>query len=242
MADPLIISLNELRALLRKAFEGLYRHDQDVDALAQHVIDMEAHGLEGITMCARLIPSLRPTKPPILDHKSQGHYHINGRGSCLLTFVIGLSDLARASVQQHGSAHIAITETTHPSFVMGCLLHLAQHDLASAAVWADNDRARLAYKENSQSDLVMGEIEASNITGRVTLLAAPTHDRLDELCQTISGAALEALHGSTRFVNQWNARIDHGFPVSEVDYDALSRQAALVLVASSDQSRKGAGD
>jgi len=84
MSDTVTISLNELRALLRKAFEGVYGHDRDWNAMAETVLWLETRGLDGMQMFFESYAGLSRDKKLSVQNMTKGKLHLDlGGGSCV---------------------------------------------------------------------------------------------------------------------------------------------------------------
>ena len=91
----LYLSLNELRALLRRTYEALYHHGYDFAVMARSCLWLEVHGLDGIGLILRSLSDLEtPCREIKLSQPSESAFVLEGYGRCLIPFVNAAADLA----------------------------------------------------------------------------------------------------------------------------------------------------
>jgi len=109
MTDNITLSLNELRALLRRTYEALYHHGYDFGVMARSCLWLETHGLDGIGLILRSLDDLdTPCLQMQLTEAAAGHYIIDGQGRCLIPFINSATDLAIARAKQNGAGLIDV--------------------------------------------------------------------------------------------------------------------------------------
>lgn len=114
MSDHITISLNELRALLRKAFEGVFGHSRDWNAMADTVISLECDGYNGLNIFFKNYPAMHAGRKAIMSRSLEGDFVIEPHGTSLLEYVHLLGDLLLVDAQKTGQAKGRINAATNP--------------------------------------------------------------------------------------------------------------------------------
>ncbi|NNC76853.1 MAG: DUF3726 domain-containing protein [Woeseiaceae bacterium] len=245
------MSMNELSALLKRSFEGLgYCHAEYEDAAAS-VLWLEAHGLPGFETVARAWPRLSAgTGTEIqITNRNEPATIVDGGGASLFTagralaeFAVGARPVDDARLEcRHVCDRLAI--------------------LSSMKVFSDNGSAALAYWQDEQS-LHMAIIEAGQPCPDYRIKSTKDCDkrRLDAL-YLVHSKNRECIHDESsalllKTTEQSAARHMAGSEMSEyrrnrllngIEIDSSLRQALIasaerVLVESTEQSRRGAGE
>jgi len=113
MSDKITISLNELRALLRKAFEGVFGHSRDWNAMADTVIWLECNDLGGMRFFFEAYREMRLGRKASMLQSPAG-ISINANGTSLLEFVHLLGDVLLAEAKDKGWAKAQVSSAKHP--------------------------------------------------------------------------------------------------------------------------------
>lgn len=243
VADALIISLNELRSLLRKAFEGTYAHQFDVEAMAEQIISLQAYGLDGVSRAIEIASDAQiPQAPPQNEPLSKTHCRIDGKGASLLTLNDAITDLALAMLSVHSTARLDIRAITDPDLIMASLSRLASEDLFALAIWRQNQNHFAAFSTPDDKSLRIGPTQIHKAGTIIYLIAASTQDECLDAASRITDLSPDDWQTFMSHPYQLEHFIDHGFEVSSTHYRALNGMAARLLVETSEQSRKGAGD
>lgn len=108
MSDKITISINELRALLRKAFEGVFGHSRDWNAMTDTVIWLECHNHGGMALFFESYPKMHPVRKPALSETSANELVIEPNGAPLIEYVHLLSDVLLAAAQKQGEVKAQI--------------------------------------------------------------------------------------------------------------------------------------
>ncbi|WP_409432970.1 hypothetical protein ACJ3XI_00320 [Litorimonas sp. RW-G-Af-16] len=194
MSSPLKLSRNELLSLLKSAFQGLYKHDQDFSAMAETVLWLEMHGFGGVELLIGALGSDYdlPTCPAKLE-RTQAGYIFEGGGVSAIICAHNIADLMSTMVVQNTDAVMQIRGVTEPEA------------LAVLPELCERQGVRI-YPHH-----------------------LPSHAHL---LQPLSKASRQT----------FNDNLQNGIAIRRDHYDILSSIAARILVESTEQSRRGAGE
>ncbi len=108
MSDTITLSINELRALLRKAFEGVFGHSRDWNAMTDTVIWLECHNHNGMAIFFECYSNLKPDRQAHLSRLSANEWVIDPNGAPLIEYVHHLSDILLAAAKNTGRAEARV--------------------------------------------------------------------------------------------------------------------------------------
>lgn len=109
MSDPLKLSHNELSALLKLVFQGMFGHSQDWAALAAYVHWLETHGFEGVSILVQAIETNTLRRFDGAISKTEKGLHIDFNGNSILMGLPLLVDLAIAHSTKRKNCHIVVS-------------------------------------------------------------------------------------------------------------------------------------
>lgn len=242
----LTISLNEFRALLRKAFEGVYRHDKDWNALADLVLWLEYRGLNGLQVFIDAEASLDVADRPILERQPNGEVIVKGRGMSLLGCSLEIGDLLIAEAVQSGSCVMQVKDMLDPEFLAATVSRCADNGLAGAAWWpGENNWGMIAFQEEIDTQpnlyrvkLPLGYENYSDIT----LIADKSLENIQNKYPSWFSFLKLGQRPASEIDNLYLRHLDNGYQISEGNYKRLCHIADRVLVEATEQSRRGAGE
>ena len=248
MAD-LHLSLNELRALLRRTYEALYHHGYDFGVMARSCLWLETHGLDGIGLILRSLPGLEePCRDIELSETLPGHFILDGRGRCLIPFVNAAADLAIAMAQDDGFGQIDILNIYGRLNIFAALKKSARLNLYSAAIWYDagEERTHILWLQ-SRNDLpnyyILNEAHQGPWGGSgLRFICSNKPDIVTKNVRTILTQDTLPYKTSEDFTLAYERALEQGVVVSASAYATLNKIADRLLVPSTDASRKGAGE
>ena len=243
------LSLNELRALLRRTYEALYHHGYDFAVMARSCLWLEAHGLDGIGLILRSLSDLEtPCRDIELSELSANHFVLDGRGRCLIPFVNAAADLAIGAAQNSGHGQVDILNVFGRLNIFAALKKSARLNLHSAAIWYDagEDRTHILWLRSSKHlpDYFILNEAHTGPWGRsgIRFICSRTHDRVTKNVRTVLAENIEPYKTSDDFTFAYDAALERGIPVSNQAYAELNNIADRLLVPSTDASRRGAGE
>ena len=246
MSNDLRISLNEFRALLRKAFEGIYGHSRDWNALADLILWLEYRGLKGLESLFAAAPSLKAEYKLTLELSSQLDLSVNAKGASLLSLCPEIGDLLIANAQTTGVCAMQINNVTDAELIAATVNRCGQSGMAAAAWWPGQDGSgAIAFQSKNEAepnlyriDLPSGFEEYSDVFIVV-----------DQSLENIQGnhpdwfSYLEDGQTPSNEINNiYLSHLDNGYEISGNDYSRLCKLADRILVEATEQSRQGAGE
>lgn len=243
------LSLNELRAVLRRSYEALYHHGYDFDVMARSCLWLETHGLDGIGLTLRSLPDLeKPCGELQLSEISTGCFELDGQGRCLIPFVNASADLAIAAAQDDGLGQIDILNVYGQLNIFAVLKKPARLNLYAAAIWYDEgeERTHILWLQPS-SDLpnyyILNEVHQGPRGGSgLRFICANTSELVIKNIRAILTDDTIPYKTSEDFTAAYERALEEGVVVSPRAYATLNKIADRLLVPSTDASRKGAGE
>jgi len=240
---PVTLSLNEFRALLRKAFEGLYAHDQDWNALADLVLWLEFHGLSGLDVFLGSASSL-PGPAPI-SYRDDEQILVNGNGASLLTFNNRACDLLLADANMMGQSQLRVINVKHQDIIAASVARCAEEGFASVAWWIDEGgTARVVFQQALDQAPKLYKIQngVKHVHNNEITIMASKHIADIESSSPDWVDLNEDNVLQNQISNRYDEFLDHGFSLSGADYGQLCQLANKVLVEATEKSRQGAGE
>lgn len=245
----LFLSLNELRALMRRTYEALYHHDYDFGVMARSCLWLETHGLDGIGLILRSLPDLeKPCRDIELLEVSPAHFILEGYGRSLIPFVNASADLAIAAAQDDGFGQIDILNVFGRLNIFAALKKSARLNLYSAAIWYDRgkERTHILWLK-SANDLpdyyVLNEVHEGpwGLSG-LRFICSSMPKVIKKNVRAILSEGVVPFKTSADFIAAQKHALEYGISVSHDAYAALNKIADRLLVPATDASRRGAGE
>ncbi len=245
----LYLSLNELRALLRRTYEALYHHGYDFAVMARSCLWLEVHGFDGIGLILRSLDDLEtPCREIKLSETSQNQFVLNGYGRCLIPFVNAAADLAIGSAEENGFGQIDIINVFGRLNILAALKKTARLNLYSTAIWYDAGEARTHILWlNSSKDLPDYYILDESKDGPwgqsgLRFVCSKTADIISENVNVVLPHDAVPYKTCEQLARAHDLVLENGIPISVEAYSKLNKIADRLLVPSTDASRRGAGE
>ena len=248
-AETLNLSLNELRALLRRTYEALYHHGYDFLVMARSCLWLEAHGLDGIGLILRSLPDLEtPCREIVLAEPFAGQFVLEGHGRCLIPFVNVSADLAIAAAQDNGFGQIDILNVYGRLNIFAALKKSARLNLYAAAIWYDEgeERTHVLWLKPSKAlpdYYILNEVHqgAWGESG-LRFICSETSEVVTKNVRAVLGEDTAPFKTAEDFTNNYEQALENGITVTRQAYVELNKIADRLLVPSTDASRQGAGE
>lgn len=247
MTDTITISINEFRAILRKAFEGLYAHDHDYNQLARLVIWLECRQLSGVEMFLEAEANHGAEWDLKLNELEAGEYEIEANGLSLLCFSDLACDLAIGRAKYTGFSVVHISGAMHSEVVAASVARCARNGLAAIAWWPDENSgvANMASQRLDQTAPMMCRVDLpkayEDTIEKVTLVCATKMSVLEEHFADWFSYKDENYVAADALTSTYTQSIDKGLTLSMDSYKQLCKCADRVLVEATEASRRGAG-
>ena len=245
MAEYLTISLNELRALLRKAFEGVYGHTRDWNALTDLVLWLEFYDLDGLEKVFSAQGRLGGSRPKMF-YSAKGERKVDAGGSTLLELNDTVGDFLIADARVSGKAIIHIENVAQPDIIAACVARCSKAGFAATAWWPEaKGQACIAFQDVDEKAPNLFKIELpQNFAGYdfVTVVLASSIDDIKQAHPIWFSFLKDGQIPANEIALRYDEHLDRGFKISEADYKRLCKMADRVLVEASEASRQGAGE
>jgi len=160
MSAPIRLSHNELSALLKYTFQGLFAHSQDWGALAENVLWLETHGFDGIGMLMDGLKTetLHSFKGAVTDTPSG--FKFNFEGGSLLMGLPMIIDFTIACVRDKGICYIEVLSAEHIKALIGVEAAICRSGFYA---FARDDKGTLSCSSGPQANMVSRDFSESDI-------------------------------------------------------------------------------
>ena len=245
MTNSITISLNELRGILAKVLEGRFGHDRDILDITERVIWMEYRGLSGVSLFLDAINDMDPQARPILKDLAANEIELDCQDASMLSFCDIVSDMAIDLTDDEDLAVIQIKNANHTSAIMAALARLGYYGMAGAAWWPGRyNRVHIGVLDDGQGEPFLHSINLpegiSELKNATFIAARHFGDITAKYPQWFSYREEEGMPANEiRLI--YERYLDNGFTMELTDYKRLEKLASVILVESSEMSRKGAG-
>ena len=245
-------SYNELSALVRRFFEALTGGRGDYATAAKSVCWLELRGLDGIRQLVadkdNYQQEVRPLTDIVSSESTPCPVDLSGRGVFYDGFLVFDTAIGFA---MHGAALVYHIDCEgDPRFVLPGLVLCSDAGLFATVCWTNEDGASMSVASitpGSKNPTVSFIADKTSDLSKKIMLAvsqdaAFTQQALLNTGIDLKTARVQSSITPKEFQERVDASLVNGISVNREDLSILSSIADRVLVESSDQSRKGAGD
>ncbi|AUT46194.1 DUF3726 domain-containing protein [Achromobacter sp. AONIH1] len=241
----MLISANELAALLKRVFEGLgYPQGQYEDAAAMAGW-LPLHGEDGLDALAwQADPALPATE---LSVPAPGRLVARCHGRSALDALPSLLDLACLRASRQGRIQLEILDCRDRKCVLKLLADCARKGCWAQARWDDGDAPAHRHTAWIESGADYPSYQTAALPERGAA-ESPRSLTLTLDIEPLPAPALEADAARIArrvtpadYAQAGRRALEHGTEVSPTLWQRLNRLAEAVLVENSEQSRSGAG-
>ena len=238
------VSLNELNALIHRAFEGCGCALADCDDCARAIVWLESAGIA--TLPSVLAKFDRDEIPDALPLASQRHgthgWTIDLRDSSLLHAAILVSEFATGAMRGGDGLTVQVQACSDPEAIVFVAHECARRGFYSGCYWTN---AQQHFASASPEDPIPAILTGPNANGdrQVRLLLQRQPFELTD------GFSLLALTGIQDFADSSHRigaalrdSLDEGIEIDPQHYEKLQCLGERVLVESNERSRTGAGE
>ncbi|MFJ4065922.1 DUF3726 domain-containing protein [Pseudomonas sp. NPDC089996] len=223
------VSLNEIQVMCRKAFEGMGFAPGDCEDAAELVGWLHVQGLDGIGTLAQALDYLQgeARQPFTLSYEDSTLLVLEAHGQSVLRCTATAVELVLDKAVRRGQALLQIHHCHNRLLLLGYLSKAAERGLHVQARWEDARQRHLAdFSAGEQRPVLRSDAQPVTVEAfeqGITVLFTRPADPLPLL-------------GSTQpMTNQ-------GFSVNEGTWQRLKQLSDLILVESTEASRRhGAG-
>jgi hypothetical protein len=246
----MLISSNELTALLKRVFEGMGYPPGYYEDAAALVKWLQVHGEQGFAELQRALPYVADRERPalqLLAEESQALlFDCHGRSAlnCLPSIV----ELAATKALEQGCVNVKVRNCHNRKFVLKLLVDCARQGISGLAYWQNGKQpvsehvasiaAGAAYP--SYSEALLSD-PASADTQTLTLLLSTRIDLFGQLHGSAGQRSGYRQVGPEQFAQACQGALEGGMDIAIELWQQLNQLAEAVLVENSEQSRSGAG-
>lgn len=245
------ISMNELKAALRRCFEATGYFVGNYEDAANMILWLEKHGLNGLTELQRALPFInddrdKPLSNVVYEDSTSAIIDSNGRSA--LNCIAASVDLAHAKALESGIATVTVHNCHNRMFILKALTDCGRRGISVAAYWRNGSqtvtehtaaiKAGDRYPSYSEAITTLGhsaeDKQALTIvcSSRVDLTSSLQQSKGNRQARHISAAEVECNKEQS---------VDHGIQIDDVLWAEINRIGEGVLVENSERSRQGAG-
>ncbi len=245
------ISMNELKASLRRCFEASGYFVGNYEDAANMVLWLEKHGLNGLAEFQRALPFInvdrdKPLSKVIYEDSTSAIIDSNGRSA--LNCIAASVDLAHAKALEVGIATVTVHNCHNRMFILKALTDCGRRGISVAAYWQNGSQTvtehtaaiRSGDRYPSYSEAVTSLPTSPEDKQTLTIICSSRVDLTSSLQQ--SSGNRNARHISpAELAGNKEQVIDNGIEIDEALWAEINRIGEGVLVENSEQSRQGAG-
>ncbi|NHH99884.1 MULTISPECIES: DUF3726 domain-containing protein [Oceanimonas] len=245
------VSMNELKAALRRCFEACGYFVGNYEDAANMVLWLEKHGLGGLAELERALPYLtldadKPLSTVVYEDSTSAIIDSNGRSA--LNCIAASVDLAHAKALESGIATITVHNCHNRMFALKALTDCGRRGISVTAYWQNGSRTVKEYA----AAIKAGERYPSFSQASTNLVTTPEEQQaLTIVCSSrvdLAGS-LQRSKGNrhARYLSPEDLAenkeyvIDNGIEIDEALWAEINRIGAGILVENSERSRLGAG-
>ncbi|WP_137821472.1 DUF3726 domain-containing protein [Pseudomonas sp. D(2018)] len=245
----MLISANELKALLKRVFEGMGYALGTYEDAAALVGWLHLHGEDGLGELERALDLVADRERPMAELIAEGPatLTVECHGRSALNCLPALLELASVQALEQGLVRVDFLHCHNRKFVLGLLTACARQGLWAQAswdnghgpvqrhvAWIDAGDANPTYQTYQlAADAPLAQRQSLSLTlgipGDPQRLTEPAPARYDRCVSP------------TEFALAGEQALENGMEVSPALWQRLNRLAEAVLVENSERSRSGAG-
>lgn len=244
--------MNEFSSLVKRSFEGLGYCCGDYEDAASAGLWMQTHGLQGLDIVQRAVQR-QVTGESSLAVRSigPGEYDIEASDASIVVCGYRIVELAACVTVQHGKCHIQVQNCRDRDSIIAAIASTAgssSNPIAMLAHWQSMHAKRLslALPNTSFPRLLQLDIDAADAASEsaLTLLSSRDTEEINRLAENIisNSNRTSDLLPRDKIKRAAADATEHGLSVDSVAWNELLLVAGNILVESTEQSRKGAGE
>lgn len=245
------VSMNELKATLRRCFEAMGYFVGNYEDAANMIIWLEKHGLDGLRELEHALPFIDADSDKPLStvmYEDSTSAIINSHGRSALNCIAASVDLAHAKALESGIATVTVHNCHNRKFILKALTDCGRRGISVVAYWKNGAsnvteytaaiKAGARYPSYSEAltNLQASEEDQHSLTiicsSRVDLTSSLQNSYGNRKASHIS--ALQVEENKTQSV-------DFGLDISDELWSAINQIGARILVENSISSQQGAG-
>lgn len=245
------ISMNELKAGLRRCFEATGYFVGNYEDAANMVLWLEKHGLNGLLEFEQALPYIdndsdKPLSRVVYEDSTSAIIDSHNRSA--LNCIAASVDLAHAKALESGIATVTVHNCHNRKFILKALTDCGRRGISVAAYWRNGDQTvtehTAAIKAGQRYPSYSEASTTLNVTPEdrqaLTIVCSSRVDLTSSLQQSDGNREVFTISPEQVARNKRQS-IDQGVEIKESLWQEINRIGAGILVENSEQSRQGAG-
>ncbi|MDO7640670.1 MULTISPECIES: DUF3726 domain-containing protein [Reinekea] len=245
------ISMNELKAALRRCFEASHYFVGNYEDAANMILWLEKHGLKGLAELERLLPYITDDTDKLLSsvlYEDSSSAIIDSHGRSALNCIAASVDLAHAKALISGIATVTVHHCHNRMFILKALTDRGRCGISIAAYWQNGSHTvtehaaaiRAGARYPSYSEALTNLSASTDLKQTLTIICSSRVDLTASL--QLSKGNRNARHMSAEEVAENKANsVEHGIEIEPELWQRINQIGTGILVENNDQSRQGAG-
>ena len=245
------ISMNELKAALRRCYEASGYFVGNYEDAANMILWLEKHGLNGLKELERALPFITADKEKPLSevvYEDSTSAIIDSKDRSALNCIAASVDLAHAKALESGIATVTVHNCHNRMFILKALTDCGRRGISVAAYWRNGSETvtehTVAIKAGERYPSYSEAVTTLPVTDEdkqaLTIICSSRVDLTTSL-QNSRGNHQVKYISSEQIQRNKEQSIDFGIEIGDELWQKINEIGAKVLVENSDRSRQGAG-
>ncbi|WP_027856886.1 DUF3726 domain-containing protein [Marinobacterium jannaschii] len=247
----MIVSMNELKAALRRCFEATGYYVGNYEDAANMILWLEKHGLNGLGELERALPYIgednnKPLSTVVYEDSTSAIIDSNGRSA--LNCIAASVDLAHAKALECGIATVTVHNCHNRMFILKALTDCGRRGISVAAYWQNGSqtvtehtaaiKAGARYPSYSEATTTL---ESNPDDKQALTIICSSRVDLTSSLQKSKGNRNSRYVSAKQVAENKELSVDNGIELSDELWAEINRIGEGILVENSERSRQGAG-
>jgi len=245
------VSMNELKAALRRCFEAANYFVGNYEDAANMILWLEKHGLNGLKELQHTLPYIKEDKTKEMStviYEDSTSAIIDSHGRSALNCIASAVDLAHAKALECGIATISVRNCHNRKFILKALTDCGRRGISVVAYWRNGAAVVTEY-----TAAIKAGARYPTFSHAVTSLESSEQDKqtLTIICSSrvdLTSSLQNSNDHQTRYhfsadeIARFKEKsIDNGIEISPSLWSEINQIGSAILVENSEQSKQGAG-
>lgn len=245
------VSMNELKAALRRCFEATGYFVGNYEDAANMILWLEKHGLDGLGELRRALPYIdldrdKPLSTVVYEDSTSAIIDSNGRSA--LNCIAAAVDLAHAKALESSLSTVTVHNCHNRKFVLKALTDCGRRGISVVAYWQNGSRTvtehtaaiRAGERYPSYSEATTSLTGEPDERQTLTIICSSRVDLTSSLQKSRGNRNARHITADQVAVNKEHS-VDNGIEIDGDLWDAINRIGTGILVENTERSRQGAG-
>lgn len=245
------VSMNELKAALRRCFEATGYFVGNYEDAANMILWLEKHGLDGLGELRRALPYIdldsdKPLSTVVYEDSTSAIIDSNGRSA--LNCIAAAVDLAHAKALESSLSTVTVHNCHNRKFVLKALTDCGRRGISVVAYWQNGSRTvtehtaaiRAGERYPSYSEATTSLQGEPDERQTLTIICSSRVDLNSSLQQSRGNRNARHVSPQQLALNKEHS-VDQGIEIDADLWDEINRIGTGILVENTERSRQGAG-